>query len=332
MPDYAADDVHMKLVNKISNQAVQLGDLNKALCGSAEYIERCESKIRELETAASLSSKLSDQQAQSNMDDAVRSQAESRKIISQLEEDLQSKCRQCSMSEKKLLELRTEMQKVKLQLRTSQHGLRFASRPTNVIEKSNQIQQPATSGSRIEIESLQKYIKKCECQLEEAKVTERTMTLKISVLEETIEQHSKYAGAKGHTEVLAKVTNQRRQIRKLKSELATKTLEIAGATAALTGNPSPIKNKSNESSYEKGISFLDDSWSSSDSSISSHEEKVLALEQIISSLQEKFLEAERELKRFKSDEMATQYQMIQEERNTLLDYIQVFFYQINHLL
>ena len=318
MPEYVTDDVHMKLVNKISNQAVQLGDLNKSLCRSAEYIETCQSRIRELENFTSLDSKRNDQQAQLNLEDAIRSQAESKKIISQLEEDLLSKCRQCSAVEKKLVELRTEMQKVKLQLRTSQHGLRFVSRPANVIDKGRQMQPHVASGSRIEIESLQTHISKYEFRLEEAKVIENTMALKISALEEIIEEQPKYTGAKGHAELLTKVTRQRRLIRKLKSELERKTLEIAGATAALTGTPSPINHKSNELA-----SSLNNSFSSCDSSISSHEEKISAMEQIISSLQKKFLSAEREVKRLKSDEMVAQLQMIEEERNTLLDYIQV---------
>ena len=318
MPENVKDDVHMKLVNKISSQAVQLGDLNKSLCKSTEYIETCQSRIKELESFASLDPRINDQQAQLNQEDAVRSQAESKKIILQLEEDLLSKCRQCSAVEKKLVELQTEMQKVKLQLRTSQHGLRFLPRSSNTIEKSNQKQPHVTSASRIEIESLQTHISKCEFRLEEAKVIENTMALRISVLEENIEEQLKYTGTKGHADVLTKVSSQRRLIRKLKSALERKTLEIASATAALAGKPSPINNKISElaSSPNKSIS-------SCDSSISSHEEKISAMEQIITSLQKKFLSAEREVKRLKSDEMVAQFQMIEEERNTLLDYIQV---------
>ena len=52
----AEDDTDLvdKLMKKIAVQAIQLGNLGNAFNGSAEYIELCESKIKELEIAARL--------------------------------------------------------------------------------------------------------------------------------------------------------------------------------------------------------------------------------------------------------------------------------------
>ena len=329
MPEYAADDVHMKLLSKISSQAVQLGDLNRALSGSAELIESCQSKIIKLEETALFDSKRRDEREYSNSNLAERTNAQHQQIITQLEANLRSKSKQCAVNERRIVDLRAELQRSRLQLKTSQQvNPKSALRPQRTFVGSTNINQSREISSlKDEIESLKATIRSYQAQVDESKTNERTMVLKVSVLEETLELQMKYAGASGQSALLTKVSDQDRKIKKLMEELDRTRMGIAGTTTALAGRSSsdihtPKRKGNGISTYDDKCAH-NDSVSTCGSSADLDDDKMLLLERNIASLQHELSKAKKEIKRMSAGELSAQIQIIEGERNTLLAYIQV---------
>jgi hypothetical protein len=286
--------IHQKLMSKISSQADLLGR-------SAEYIEICEVKIRHLEK---------DKHEHSKLDDLL---TESENLSIKLQQDVITKERQNKLNEKKILELGREIQKIKTQSGTTQHALRFTQPQSNLSASQSKL----VVGLRSEIDDLKAHLNTYQNQLETSKRKDREMTSKILALEEALDQKSKYRLESGQADLLAKSSDQQKLIKKLKSKLGKKKKEMADAAATLVGKFSPLSK--NSIGYNNRTSDDEDSMSS----LSSHEEKIAALEHIIVSGQQKLSLTEKELKRIQSGEITADLKAIEAERDVLLEYIQV---------
>lgn len=286
--------IHQKLMSKISSQADLLGR-------SAEYIEICEVKIRNFEK---------DKHEYSKQDDLL---TESEKLSIRLQQDVITKERQNKINEKKILELGREIQKIKTQSETAQHALRFTQPQSNLSASQSKL----VVGLKSEIDDLKAHLNIYQNQLETSKRKDREATSIILALEEALEQKSKYKFESGQADLLAKSSDQQKLIKKLKSELGKKKKEMAYAAATLVGHFSPLSK--NSIGYNDHKSDDEDSMNS----LSSHEEKIAALEQIIVSGQQKLSLTEKELRRAQSGEITADLKAIEAERDVLLEYIQV---------
>lgn len=292
-------------MSKVSSQAALLGR-------SAEYIEICEGKIRDLEK---------NKQEYSKQDDAARLLTVSESLCAKLQQDVFTKERQCKLNERKILELGREIQKIKVQSETTQHALRFTQPLSNVSASQSKV----VSGLRSEIDALKAHLNSYQNQLESSKRNEQVTILKLSALEETLEKQSQYICAPEQADLLAKLSDQQKVIKKLKSKLEKKRKEMAIAAAPLLRIFSPVSKNSIEN---QNRAFVGNSFSSEDSvncvsSLSSHEEKVVALEHIIVSGQQKLSLVEKELQRTQTGEITANLKAIEAERDVLLEFIQV---------
>ena len=189
----AEDDTDLvdKLMKKIAVQAIQLGNLGNAFNGSAEYIELCESKIKELEIAARLQH-FNKEAEHDHSEGATKRQDElSARLqeveslliskdanIGELERNLRAKERHCKLNDKKVLELGREIQNLKAQIATFQHLSRLAAKPTGPVPNPKLV-----SGLKTEIEALKTYLSSCQTRLEASKENEHTLTAKVTELE-----------------------------------------------------------------------------------------------------------------------------------------------------
>ena len=156
MSESLIDNVQRKLLEKISNQALNLGCLNNDLRDAVEYIKICDFRLASLEDATSV--------IQSQRDNFEQSDLENKALVQKLlleGEDKRQKHIQC---EKKLSESRREAQKIKVQLETAQHSLRLASQPSDQIGHENQLKVNARL--RSEVMALNSKIRSYKDQLE----------------------------------------------------------------------------------------------------------------------------------------------------------------------
>ena len=156
MSESLIDNVQRKLLEKISNQAVQLGSLNNDLRDAVEYIKICDLRLASFEDATSA--------IQSQRDSFEQSDLENKALVQKLlleGEDKRQKHIQC---EKKLGESRREVQKIRVQLETAQHSLRLASQPSDQVGHENQLKVNARL--RSEVMALNSKIRSYKDQLE----------------------------------------------------------------------------------------------------------------------------------------------------------------------
>lgn len=141
MSESLIDNVQRKLLEKISSQALHLGNLNNDLREAAEYIKICDLKLASLEEAVSASQSLRDSHEQSNL--------ENKTLIQKLLLEVEDKGQKHNQCEKKLAESRREAQKIRVQLETAQHSLRLASQPSGQADHENQLKVNARLRSEV---------------------------------------------------------------------------------------------------------------------------------------------------------------------------------------
>lgn len=161
MSESLIDNVHRKLLEKISSQALHLGNLNNDLREAAEYIKVCELKLASLEEAAIASQSQRDNHEQSNL--------ENKALIEKLLLEVEDKGQKHSQCEKKLAESRREAQKIRVQLETAQHSLRLASQPSGQADHENQLKVNARL--RSEVMALNSKIRSYKDQLQAVQST-----------------------------------------------------------------------------------------------------------------------------------------------------------------
>jgi hypothetical protein len=155
------DNVQRKLLEKISSQALHLGNLDNDLREAAEYIKVCELKLASLEEAVSASESQRDSHEQSNL--------ENKALIQKLLLEVEDKGQKHNQCEKKLAESRREAQKIRVQLETAQHSLRLASQPSGQADHENQLKVNARL--RSEIMTLNSKIRSYKDQLQAVQST-----------------------------------------------------------------------------------------------------------------------------------------------------------------
>jgi hypothetical protein len=297
MPDITSDDIHEHLIRKISNQAAQLGVLNNDLCDAAEYVKTCESKLIEFENAVVASSKQREIYERTNQSNAD--------IILRLQHNVTIKDGKLVAQEKEIADHKREIQKLRVQLKTAQHSLRFASQTLNPVGNGCQ------SRSKSEVILLKANLKLYKEQVESAKSSEVTMKSRILALEKFIEDHSMYSSnpSKGDRH------NDRRDF-KSSSVLASRGQVPLNSAGDLECNH-----------VDKAVSFSDvaardrdrDKDRDSGGMMETETKSMAAVERLIKSS----LEAQKELSTMQMSELSRQLKAVEEERDTLLLYIQV---------
>ena len=291
MPDITSDDIHEHLIRKISNQAAQLGLLNNDLCDAAEYIKTCESKLIEFENAAFASSK--------QIEIYERTNRSNEDVISKLQQNLTSKEGQLAIHRKEIADLSKEIQKLRVQLKTAQHSLRFASQTPSSTDNGSQ------SKSRSEVILLKANLKLYKEQAESAKSSEQSMKSKVLTLEKILEDHSIYSGNSSRGE---RLNDQHDMI---------SSTALASGRGAILSNPAGVQlNNRSDRGTASSESAVRDSGIIERRSMT-------AVEQLIKSSQIEAFEAQRELSTMQLNELSRQLKAVEEERDTLLQYIQV---------
>ena len=156
MSESLIDNVQRKLLEKISSQALHVGNLNNDLREAAEYIKICELKLASLEEAINASQSQRDSHEQSNL--------ENKALILNLLLEVEGKGQKHNQCEKKLAESRREAQKIRVQLETAQHSLRLASQPSGQADHENQLKVNARL--RSEVMALNSKIRSYKDQLQ----------------------------------------------------------------------------------------------------------------------------------------------------------------------
>jgi hypothetical protein len=297
MPDITSDDIHEHLIRKISNQAAQLGVLNNDLCDAAEYVKTCESKLIEFENAVVASSKQREIYERTNQSNAD--------IILRLQHNVTIKDGKLVAQEREIADHKREIQKLRVQLKTAQHSLRFASQTPNPVDNGCQ------SRSKSEVILLKANLKLYKEQVESAKSSEVTMKSRILALEKVIEDHSMYSSNLSKGDRL----NDRRDF-KSSSVLASKGQVPLNSVGDLQYNY-----------VDKAVSFSDvalrdrdrDRDRDSGGMMETETKSMAAVERLIKSS----LEAQKELSTMQMSELSRQLKAVEEERDTLLLYIQV---------
>jgi hypothetical protein len=298
MPDITSDDIHEHLIRKISNQAAQLGLLNNDLCDAAEYVKTCESKLIEFENAVTASSKQREIYERTNQSNAD--------IISRLQHSVSIKDGKLAAQEKEIADHKREIQKLRVQLKTAQHSLRFASQTPNPVDNGCQ------SRSKSEVILLKANLKLYKEQIESAKSTELTMKSRIIALEKIIEDHSMYSSNPSKGERL----NERKDFKSSAS-----FLEGRGQLSLNLADNLP-RNHNDKAISFSGVSPRDgdrDRERDSGGMMETETKSMAAVERLIKSS----LEAHKELSVMQMSELSRQLKTVEEERDTLLLYIQV---------
>ena len=318
-----------KLTRKICIQGTQLGNLGNAFNGSAEYIELCESRIRELESEASVDPEMKEVVKQQNLceaaskrrdmseisaklDESERLLTISNKEISDLHRNLRAKERQCKLNDKKLLELGRETQKMKMQIESFHHASRFSSDPTGSTSA-----RKVVKGLQSEVDALKAYVASYQSRLEASKKAERSLAVKVFDLEESRD----YKSQEAYKESQARVLMLTEKVRLLKIELQ---IEKERATDLLISSPcdtSGVKDNGDADTsvciqhHDKAVS--DQKYGMSSTTANNDcDEKVIALERIIVSLQLKLDEIDR------GDKSITGVlREVEQERDILLEFI-----------
>ena len=292
MPDITSDDIHEHLIRKISNQAAQLGLLNNDLCDAAEYVKICECKLIEFENAVVANSKQSEIYERTN-----RSNEDA---ISRLQQNVTIKDGKLVAQQKEIVDHKREIQKLRVQLKTAQHSLRFASQTPNPVDNSSQ------SRSKSEVILLKANLKLYKDQAESAKTSELAMRSRILALEKIVEDHSMCSSNLRKGERL----NDRKD-----------------SASAVSGRGRDLSNNHSD----KAITFSDiserdrdrDRDRSSGGMMETETRSMTAVERLIKSSQNELLEAQKELNTMQMSELSRQLKTVEEARDTLLQYIQV---------
>ena len=326
-----------RLTRKICIQDTQLGNLGNSFNGSAEYIELCECRIRELESEASLDPEMKEDLKQQNLSEAASKRHDDREVlakldeserlltisnekISELERNLRIKERQCKLNDKKVLELGRETQRMRLQIESFHHTSRLLSSP---IESNSA--RKVVKGLKSEVDALKAYVASYQSRLETSKTAERLLAVKVFDLEESRDYQSQGA----YKESQARVLMLSEKVRLLKIELQT---EKERATDLLISSPcDSFEIKGNRDAvtsvcikrYDEAVSDQKCGTSSARAN-SDCDEKVIALERIIVSLQLKLDEIEtggEKHQTFGNDGMSGMLREVEQERDILLEFI-----------
>lgn len=316
MPDITSDDIHEHLIRKISNQAAQLGLLNNDLCDAAEYVKICESKLIELENAVVASSKQSEIYQRTN-----RSNED---VISRLQQNVAIKDGKLVAQEKEIADHRREIQKLRVQLKTAQHSLRFASQTPNPVDNGCQ------SRSKSEVILLRANLKLYKEQIESARTGELSMKSRISALEKIIEDQSKYSGNPSKGERLNDLWDNKSSATvpqskgpsqsNLGGDLLNNHIDKAVSFSEVVGREIPrdmVRDRDRDRNRDR------DEDRDSGSIMETETRSMTAVERLIKSSRNELLEAQKEISTMQISELSRQLKTVEEERDTLLQYIQV---------
>lgn len=306
-----ADSINRRLMTKISNQAYQLAAMNEDICAAAEYIKLCEHRLTAYETI--------DPMVPTKADDCEQIQRDSEDCLEKLEERIKSKDQLYVNSEKRVADLSKDLRIVLSKLQTSQDSLRlanFLAGPKTAAHQSKMVHL-STSGNvdyRDEMNNLR-------TKLEAAKLKEKLMTNQISHLEDALASQSGHVHISGRNLMTMKPAKQDQQPDKQIVEIReTNIPQRAQLTVGIRGDcRQNDKNKSvTTCDVENEVN------SAHLIEMKNREDRIFHLEDTVRHLEEKLLVAEMELK--SSRESASRVEILEDERDSLLEFIQVNVY------
>jgi hypothetical protein len=243
-----------KLLSKVSEQALELGDLSNQLEDTRQILleETAASSGRGHEFSRPETFTETGRQGNSTSELAVQRRldkdhnsqmvalqrqleitesklAEHIKNKKKLSQDLDTKARESSFYMKKCQDLQTENQQLK-------HQVEQTLKMTSITAKSKGFKQPLKNVDTITYYKVCDDLKECESQLQHAnkaieagKERETQYRMRIKVLEEALDFRSEEIGLAGHSDLLAKVAKLRGEVTALKSEITNKHQKIVEA-------------------------------------------------------------------------------------------------------
>lgn len=288
---------------KISSQAKQLAEMNEDMCAAAEYIKLCESRLESYEAAEAM--------APSKTGFCGRMQIDCEQNIEKLEEEIRSKDQLYISSAKKAAELSKDLRNLQSKLQTSQDSLRLANFLAGPKTAAHQSKMDRVSSS--ESIDYRAEINHLRMKLGLAKEKDRMMTTKVSHLEETLAAQSRHVHVSHRNLMMMKLTKQDQQTEKQATE--KRIMDRSEVGEGCGGGDvdkfmmsTDVKNDVN-SAYLIEIKKRDDTISS--------------LEEIVRHLEESLSAAEGEQNGINLSEISSRIEVLEDERDTLLEVIQV---------
>lgn len=319
-----------RLISKVSEQAMELGDLSSQLEMSRQFLveESMAGQLRQdgdksgsnsEALKASLASSTSGVALQRRLEkdhnlqmialqrqlEATESKlAEHIKTKKKLLQDLDSKSRESAFYTKKCQDLQVENQQLR-------HQVEQTLKMSSITAKSKSVRQPMKNVDAIthfkicdELKETHAQLEHTNKKLETCKEHEGQLQMRIKVLEEALEFRSEEIGLAGHSDLLAKVAKLRGEVTALKSELTNKhqkIVEIEDTTADANTR---------------------------------HE----ALQRQVTQLQQRLSQSQQEMYRLQNGDVGEMLKSAEAERDKLLNFIQsdmqksgVLARQIEHL-
>lgn len=241
-------EIISRLIAKVSEQALELGDLSSQLEMSRQIlVEESYAAQNRSPTEggeglkASLAASTSGVAVQRRLEKdhnfqmtALQRQleitesklSENIKSKKKLMQDLESKGRESTFYIKKCQDLQLENQQLR-------HQVEQTLKMTSITAKTKGVKQPLKSVDTITYYKTCDELKAVESRLEQAvkdldagRVRESQYRMRIKVLEEALEFRSEEIGLAGHADLLAKVAKLRGEVTALKSELSNKHQKI----------------------------------------------------------------------------------------------------------
>lgn len=320
-----------QLVRKNSIQAAQLTSMEKALRDSTEYIGICEDRVRKLESVRKLQSYDADaafhrsltnatpntkneDDMMVRLKDAEESLVKERFRITEMEKEMRSRERQHKLSETNAIELRSELQKTKALLQSTQHAARLTPKSSGAANSHAKL----VAGLKSEICSLRAYLNSYQMRLESSKKTQRALVIRVGALEDQLDN---MPPSIKYTDLELKVLTLSEKLRNENSKLHKDSPNPVAEISQDDGRRS-------DSEYDfAGPFFSDDSYRKEVSMMSCHDSHVEKEHQITSNstLGLTRIESETGEKREKPfpDADATKLKNVMKERDVLLEFIQV---------
>ena len=331
-------EILSRLMHKISEQALELGKLNNELQQSSDYVKRCESRIRSLESSEFTSSGC----VSNNLSELAMKRRDERELLrkldeyqqnnNKLEQDLRDKIRQCKNYEKQIAEMGMEVSALKHQLSSATQSLNVASKIN--FSSANTYQTKLLASLKAELESVKACMKSYQSQLEKSKYNEIVLNTQLNLLHETLAAQTKDTNDGKEENVLALCLSMQKQLSECKLKLANvsvlqdnnQTFDTAknkGFTTVSTNTESKFTNiLNNQNDYFENLNEI----------VSS--DGVLLIERLkveVMSLQQKLSRNDDELKRLLLTDQVKAIKAAERERDILLEFIQVFI-EYNNLL
>ena len=300
-----ADGINERLMIKISSQAKQLAEMNEDICAAAEYIKLCESRLKSYESAEVVAS--------SKRGACERMQIDCEDSVEKLEEKIRSKDQLYICSEKKVAELSKDLRSLQYKLQTSQDSLRLANFLAGPKTAAHQTKMAQLSSS--ENIDYRAEINQMRMKLGSAKEKVRVMTVKVTQLEESLAAQSRHVQGSDRNMMSMKVTKQDQQTEKQTTEKRNlNRFEIAHREHPKCDADESVTAHDDIESYADSAYMIE---------IKKREDRISFLEGSVRQLEDNLLAAGRELKKLHSSGIDLRIEVLEDERDTLLEFIQV---------